>query len=475
MRSIWMKLSLALALLGTVPLALAAGFDCAKAKVAAEQKICADPRLSELDTQMTQAFEQARAKAGPQVDALVRDQRNWLGERDDIVMSNGSGYGAIFYQRRIMFLERVFDAPPTDAPLLTAIVKHLASQPSGAPLSLGGDGTVFKWALRQPFDSKRLPFDIDPQSLTDMTSLACIEPSDATLFLLDGFQLGGFYSSSFYSSEIGSNSCAFVVLFGWHGRTMQPIVMPETLGDVGITREVPGGLVEFHNHAYVLSSEESSIASSDIEAQQWDGKHGAWTDPVRVLVRYDYRTAQQYMHCAQASCAELTALARKALDRYVRNRDVDTLAGQASTDGRAWFETMRQQAENDKSVQKLPWADMPDGYVNRGDHYGDYREFDRTSVFFPVLWQGEWLLGRMGRATYMSVPSHAWLLGIWRWDGHAFVPMFGMAAPIQRTGFLVAAWLPSRAAQLHCEATGECTDSSVHQAASNSPAASASK
>lgn len=75
MRSIWMKLSLALALLGVVPLASAAGFDCAKAKGSVEQKICSDPELSQLDSRMTQVYEQVSAKAGsqhPRQDTRVR-------------------------------------------------------------------------------------------------------------------------------------------------------------------------------------------------------------------------------------------------------------------------------------------------------------------------------------------------------------------------------------------------------------------
>ena len=58
--------------------------------------------------------------------------------------------------------------------------------------------------------------------------------------------------------------------------------------------------------------------------------------------------------------------------------------------------------------------------------------------------EGEWLLGRIGHATLGWRTSDDWLLGIWRWDGHSFVPMLGMVAPTRRTGLLLTAWLPPK-------------------------------
>jgi uncharacterized protein YecT (DUF1311 family) len=480
MRSIWINAWLALALLGATPLVSAAGFDCGQAKSSVERQICGNTLLSRLDGQMTQVFAKARAKAGLHTDALLRDQHNWLGERDDVMMSNGSGGVAQEYMGRILFLEYVFDAPPANAPLLAAIVKHLVNQPSGAPMTLGGDGTVFKWAPEQSYASaKRLPFDT--RSLIEMADKACVEPSDATLFLLDNFQLGGFYSSSFYMTGISSGDCANMGLFIWHGRAVQPITVPESLGE-GITQTVSGGLVEFHSHAYALSSSKYSIAGSDIEAQQWDGKHWTWTDPARVMVRYDYRTSPQYMHCVLADCAKLTALARKALGRYVHGRNADTLAGQVPTDAQAQFETLQQQAGKSDSLKELPWPSyVPDSYISHGYRYEGFRGFDNingSSVFFPIRWQGEWLLGRISRATEGYRSSDDVLLGIWRWDGDSFVPMLGMVASTQRAGFLLAAWLPPRSFQFKCEMSGGaggCLDSQASHAAIATPAANALK
>lgn len=59
------------------PLASAASFDCAKARLPMEKLICSDAPLSALDEQLNTAFKEAitRSKARPQ---LVQWQREWL-------------------------------------------------------------------------------------------------------------------------------------------------------------------------------------------------------------------------------------------------------------------------------------------------------------------------------------------------------------------------------------------------------------
>lgn len=73
----------ALALTGALlapGIAAAASFDCSKAASATEKRICASPRLSSMDTQLT-ALYQKRA-AGEDAAAWRDDQRAWLRERN---------------------------------------------------------------------------------------------------------------------------------------------------------------------------------------------------------------------------------------------------------------------------------------------------------------------------------------------------------------------------------------------------------
>ncbi|MBD8873479.1 lysozyme inhibitor LprI family protein [Rhodanobacter sp. DHB23] len=439
-RSIWMKLSLALALLGVVPLALAAGFDCARASNTAERKICADPRLSASDSQMDQAFEQARAKAGPQADALVRDQRNWLRERNER-MAQGKSDKAVYeigeaiYQDRIEYLQHVLDAPPTDTPLLAAIVKYLANPSSAALLQrdedmnrvLGGDGSVFKVATEQMFDpSKPQPFDVESlvKMAGQMTDPDGLNAVSMRLSLLDDLHFGALY---FWE---GTANCIDVMFFSWHGRTIKPVAAPGMFNqDCGMSG---GPLIEFQGHAYAMQLGGRSVASTDIIVQRWEG--GGWGSFNRMHVRWDYSTLPKYMHCALADCAELTAQVSKVLVRYLQDFDADALAGQVPADVRMQFEVERKLAVKG-DVYELPWGNTPKRF------YVGMDGFDNTSMFFPIHWQGEWLLGRVGHASMGWRTSDAdWLLGVWRWDGHTFTPVLGMVAEAQRTKALLATW-----------------------------------
>ena len=87
MRWIWLDAWLALLLLSVTPPTSAAGFDCSHANSSVERSICNDAELSRLDSQMTQVFAQARVRARSRADDLLRDQHNWLGERDEALMS----------------------------------------------------------------------------------------------------------------------------------------------------------------------------------------------------------------------------------------------------------------------------------------------------------------------------------------------------------------------------------------------------
>ncbi|MBD8881518.1 DUF1311 domain-containing protein [Rhodanobacter sp. 7MK24] len=438
MRSIWMKLSLAVALLGVVPLASAAGFDCAKAKSTVEQKICADPELSQLDSQMAQAFERARAKAASQLEALLRDQRNWLSERNEAVFGPG---GASLYQERIAFLQHVFDTSPKDAPLPAAIAKYLTSQSPGAP-SWESDGAVFKTATEQSYDPTRsLPFDTGP--LTKLVGPAgqFLNPE---LDRLDAFRLGAL------SSQIMFGNCEGMVfyIFSWRDRVVQPAPVPAVFdrGCVSLDDSY-WSLVEFEGHAYALSSHDDSAAANDIEVQQWDGSN--WADPNRVHVRYDYHTSLEYVHCAWADCTGLSNLASKTLERYVRDRDPDALSGHIPADAQAQFEAQRKLAEQDTDVQYFSWGETVDSQEGPESYYADHKDGHENGfsgfmkgVFFPIRWHGEWLLGCIGHASFVTSVSDDWLLGIWRRDGDEFVPILGIVAPTQRTRFLLAAWLP---------------------------------
>jgi uncharacterized protein len=72
------------------------GFDCAKARTAAEKSICATPSLGQLDGMMGRYYRALlarleRQKAPAQMDQLRRDQAAWLQRRDGPCLAASNG------------------------------------------------------------------------------------------------------------------------------------------------------------------------------------------------------------------------------------------------------------------------------------------------------------------------------------------------------------------------------------------------
>lgn len=77
-------IAILLAALALSPQAVQPSFNCRLAESQAEHAICADAELARLDRRMAGAYRDARARLSPQArDALVRDQRWFVGARDD--------------------------------------------------------------------------------------------------------------------------------------------------------------------------------------------------------------------------------------------------------------------------------------------------------------------------------------------------------------------------------------------------------
>src|SRR5688500_11635896 len=60
----------------------AAGFDCAKASLAAEKAVCASPELSGLDAHLSRYYAAARNVLGDASSCLQADQQRWLQRRN---------------------------------------------------------------------------------------------------------------------------------------------------------------------------------------------------------------------------------------------------------------------------------------------------------------------------------------------------------------------------------------------------------
>ena len=69
-------------------IAASPSFDCAKANSAAEELICAEDALAQLDARMAQTYAQALTAAMDDADTLRAMQRGWIKGRDDCWKAN---------------------------------------------------------------------------------------------------------------------------------------------------------------------------------------------------------------------------------------------------------------------------------------------------------------------------------------------------------------------------------------------------
>ncbi len=91
-----------------------AGFDCGAARSPAEMMVCYDPNLAAADRRMQRAWRRA-LDSGASRDALRRDQRAWLQDRDEAALDSPEAVRSL-YAQRTRELEDAADGGEADAP-----------------------------------------------------------------------------------------------------------------------------------------------------------------------------------------------------------------------------------------------------------------------------------------------------------------------------------------------------------------------
>jgi uncharacterized protein len=444
----------ATALLMASPMAWAAGFDCARAKQPVELRICKDEKLSKLDEQLTQSFASARARAGKQWDALLRDQRNWLAERNALIYESDEDSESA-YQDRILFLDHLFKDSQAGSPLLQAIGEHMSAYPSTASGTdrlvdwwsyISGSGKVFSMGAELTSDdTKSFPFN--PKDVIDISTDAEIElNSDRHFVLFDAEHLGGVYADSMGMQYQWTSW----QLFTWGDHKVKRVDLPDIFKpDIASNHSA---LSQYKNAVYALRIWDTGLATSNITAQPYLGDH--WGEPAHMELRYDTYLAAPESYCAEKDCTKLTALAAQMLGHYYKTNDVSTSAAKLSSDQVVKFTAMQQQAKKEEPATMFRYGDLailPDFHQHpKYMDDGSFLFFD-TDTVFPIQWQGELLLAKMGDGCYSpaeDVCDEDVLLGIWRWDGHVFTPVLGMVRKKLRGDFLIDALIP---ADLHVQ------------------------
>lgn len=429
-------------LLSAPLIAAAAGFDCKRAANAVEHAICEHSALSALDSQMIDAYIQARHRAADSEEKLMRDQRNWLAMRNETVLHDYAEgniprgqVGTIqgFYQARIDFLNHLFVVPSHESPLLKAIASRLSTSTvadSSADMwkALGGDGSIFDIAAEQRYAAgeipAHIPVDAGPALAGVVQSIHVGSSTDEmTLALLPSATFGGLYSVD------GTAHCVDWSLFAWQGRTIRPVETPRMLQQNCWT--TLGTLATFKGQVYAISND-AGLTSSEIRVQPRVGD--AWGESSRLQVHYDYALGKPAGYCdsSNTDCDALTAQAYVYAGRYSRSRVVEALAVPLSEQERMTFDAMQSAAADAHTQFNLPTF----GKTTRG-----YPGFADGSVWFPVRWHGELMLGRIGHGGMGWRTDENWSIGIWRWDGKSLSPVAGVVVPAQRSTFLLSAMM----------------------------------
>ena len=420
----------------------AAGFNCEGASAAVEHRICDNPTLSLLDSQMSQEYALARTRAGEKLDALLIDQRNWLVERNEAVLFNeGMGEGA--YRARIIFLSHVFKAPERVSPVLSAIATYLAATPAVAKgserlpmnwVSLGGDGRVFNLEgaeIDRHGEIAGAPFNLS--AVEQLTNEPSPPNETSAILLLRREHLGG------RLEEEGTGHYESWTLFSWEGGALKRVNTPEALSDnSGL---IFGGLADYQGQVFAIQNDEGRPYSNFLTAQPY--LEGSWGDSVRIELRYDAQLMPPSSYCAVSACADLIRRASDILRRYDRTHDEDVLAAELTDDEQKQFDALTVRASKARDLGDVPRFGGRATYSGLAMFDGFGGNWDR---YFPIRWDGKILLGRIGNATLGWRESEDWLLAAWQWDGKAFVPLLGMEAHKQRERFLLSAWLPKKAA-----------------------------
>lgn len=445
----WHRRMAALVLCCGSGLAQAASINCDKATNAADRAICQSKALSALDTQMGRAYVDATQRAHGEQEKLLRDQRHWLAERNDLIHGlTGEQPStakddqlekplARLYQDRIAYLNNVFRDSKDDSPLLTAIANKLSKdEDRGYPKdpwgSLGGDGSIFHAPQEEETDAKsvssRIP--VDPGKPLTAVINALVDNGDTsqiTLAMLPDIGTGGMYTVA------GTLHCEDWSLFTWRDRTIQALETPHVLQQNCWTSR--GTIVSYQQTAYALSLG-VALTGSTIQVQARTS--GKWIAPKRLEVRYDYELQSPQGFCAtdNPDCSELIALANAYVTRYDRSRIPELLSATAlSEKDAASYATML--ASMDDHGGELPTFGQR---INDG-----YSAFGDGAITFPVRWHGEVLLGRMSRASLGWRIGDNWLIGFWRLSGQSLdslEPAVGVRVPVVRTGYLHSAIVP---------------------------------
>lgn len=442
--------------------AAAAGFDCNAARGPIDGMICADARLSQLDSRLSATYATVLARDPAQAAALREDERGWLAERDDLAwraLSNPWEEGAPvartrlarLYRQRIAFLDGV-DNPLDErgSPATRRVISGALALPAGS-----GD------VLRR-FEDTGLISAPRPHRFHTMQALQAALPAPPDPVLraaLQAHAAGARFRLSYLPRlrlggvlESDADGCDWWVPFRSAANATGDVSFPRAEwwgcparpGRFGAIGRYPAILTQFRGPGW--------------SALQWWRWSGGDSGPV-VRVEIRFAPALQLAQAACAApwpCVALRNAALEAARRYDARPLPGTLDDTARLDPRqraAYHEMLTYAAS---SIQRLggrvaaAWFAGEGPYLARVESAGhDVQRaeqlataglpgfgaagepdipgwFGADAAYFPAQVAGELLLGRIGHPRLgWRTRATAWMVGYWRWHDGALQPVAG--------------------------------------------------
>lgn len=345
----------------------AAGVDCSRTHDPVARTICANPKISALDSQLSVAYAAALVRDSSHANDLKLDEINWLGERNQEMwgllasqrefplLPNGlEATLAKFYQLRIAFLHDIDNAAVTRGmPIAQRVLHAAATLPARAtdPLkALEAAGLVVLPEEAQSASSpeRAIATLAAPPDAALQAALDRFRPYPGTVVYLPSVGLGG----AFYIE--GTAYCQYWVVFEKQGNATVPVSGPAggllggCIRDGGST----GYLALIHGHPVALdvTNDTSFPNITDFQWQRWLGG-STWGPARRIRFRYDYSlksSSENFCSKTSPACTLIEGVALGTAQRYMR--DALALANPAGETGakKARFRQLLQRAPHRK-------------------------------------------------------------------------------------------------------------------------------
>jgi|GEM_PF-1349510 len=443
----------------------AASFACAKAEDEAERAVCANAEISRLDEDLAHAYTRARAARADKADALVREQQNWIADRDDAVREYVSdddsklrlnGALADLYRERIEFLGALAGNAVDTSAVVRAMQQALQKPATPGPLhdagflgELADRGVRIALPKELKIGAEGYLAALPAPPTAELRDALKQAKDESSMWRWDALLLREANLGSFFTNE-GTLHCVGHTLFAVADGATRLIRTPAVLE--GNCWTTDGALAVVDGTPLAMRTRPATVHGLDVLVQTWqDGKN--WSKRSRLALRYDTSLDARIGYCRSDDCRAEIAAALGYAKRFARRPLPVSLQADLTGADAALFARMAAFAkDHPDAVAVMPRENQKlKGYGG----YGGMDGFAAEARFFPARLHGELLLGRIGHAHVGWRENDDWLVAFWRLRGDNLEAVAGVPVGIVTGGLLLSTPLAPPA---KCGGDGEVRD-----------------